>query len=374
MRIALTHPSCWPYVRRGAERFVDELACYLTRRGHDVITISAKPGAGVVERTPNGRRILHRQLWIPPMSRVRITPSHTFPLGLARTLMSLNVDVVQSLAYFDACTANLLRRIKGFRTVYQVIGPPVPYWFPRIPPDRFALRRAILDSNGCMAHSEFTRRIIHESYGVDAKVIPVPIDLGTFSPKTDTGPDPPIIVSMASFDDRRKGLRVLVDAFRIVRDRVPGAVLKLSGHLSPALREKVIDPLPDAVREGVEVLGVGQLGDLPRLYREASLTVLPSMWEVYGMTIVESWASGTPVVVTDHGGPSELVDDPALGCVFDPQTDGHETRNAEGLADAIAKALPLADDPATATRCRAKAERFEWDRVGPEYEKLLASR
>lgn len=374
MRIALTHPSCWPYVRRGAERFIDELARYLTQQGHDVITISAKPGPGVVEQTPAGRRILHRRLWIPALSRLRITPAHTFPLGLARILMSIDVDVVQSLAYFDACTANLFRRRKGFHTVYQVIGPPVPHWFPRVPPDRHALRRAILDSDACMAHSEFTRRIVLDSYGVDPTVIPVPIDLDTFPTKTTPGPSPPIIVSMASFDDRRKGLRALVDAFRIVRDRIPGAVLRLSGHLSPALREEVIDPLPNAVRDGIEVLGVGRLDDLPRLYREASLTILPSMWEAYGMTIVESWASGTPVVVTDHGGLPELVDDTALGCAFDPQTEGHETRNADGLAAAIVKTLPLADDPATATRCRARAERFAWDRLGPEYEKLLSPR
>ena len=372
MRIALTHPFCWPYVRRGAERFIAEFAGYLVQRGHEVITISSKPGKSIVEATPAGRRILHRQLWTPFLSRFRITPAHAFAASLGCSLASLRVDVVHSLSYFDAWMANGLRSWKGYRTVYQVTGPPVPHWFPRIPPDRYVIRSAIHHSDRCMVHSEFTGRILRETYGVDARVIPVPIDLNAFPQKTGSGPERATILAMASFDDRRKGLRVLIDAFRIVKRNVPEALLVLSGHMSPELRDEVIERLPTDVRTNIEVLGVGDIGGVPRLYREASLTVLPSMWEAYGMSILESWASGTPVVVTNHAGLPELVDDSTLGLTFDPLTNGQETRNAEGLAAAIVQALPLAYDPMTARRCRAKAEGYSWELLGPQYEALYA--
>ncbi len=45
MRIAITHPTCWPYVRRGSERVLNDCAVWLAGRGHDVsgliFTISA---------------------------------------------------------------------------------------------------------------------------------------------------------------------------------------------------------------------------------------------------------------------------------------------------------------------------------------------
>src|SRR6516162_8635251 len=57
MRIALTHPYCWPYIKRGNERNIEELARYLSAKGHEVITISSKPGTATVEQTDFGRRI-----------------------------------------------------------------------------------------------------------------------------------------------------------------------------------------------------------------------------------------------------------------------------------------------------------------------------
>jgi glycosyltransferase involved in cell wall biosynthesis len=200
----------------------------------------------------------------------------------------------------------------------------------------------------------------------------VPIDLPQFTLKNGPPRQPPVILAVASFDEPRKGLRVLVRAFEILKRSVPEAVLRLSGSMSPEVRREVIKPLPAAVRADIQVLGIGTLVDLPQHYRRASLTVLPSMWEAYGMTVVESWASGTPVVVTDHAGLRELVDDPALGRLFDPQTDGQETLNAEGLAGAILAALPLAQDEQTRHRCRARAERYSWQTLGPEYEQLYA--
>lgn len=373
MRIVLTHPFCWPYVRRGSERFIAELAQFLTRRGHEVVTVSGKPGRSAVEDTADGRRILHAYRWHPALGRLRISPLHTFVPGLTWSLARLRTDVVHSLAYFDAWAANKLRRVRGFRTVYQVTGPVVPAWFPRMPPDRFVVRSAIRHADRCVAHSEFTADIVRRYYGVQPAVIPVPVDLDAYTPKAGAASGRPIVLCMAAFDERRKGLRVLVDAFTLLKRELPDALLRLSGRLPDELRREVIDGLPEPVKRDIEILGMGSVADLPRLYREASVTVVPSMWEAYGMAVVESWACGTPVVVTRHGGLPELVCDARLGRTFEPLTEDQETRNASGLAEAIVDALPLARDPATATRCRERAELLSWERLGPEYESLYSS-
>lgn len=374
MKIVVTHPYCWPYVRRGSERFIAELATFLTGRGHEVITVSTKPGRGTVEQTPYGRRILHGQLWHPVMGRFRIQPLHTFLPGCLASIARIRPDVVHCLSYIDAYAANLARKLRSpHRTVYQVTGPAVPHWFPRIPPDRHMLRRAILDSFGCVAHSDFTGQIARDYYGRTPDVIPVPIDLEQFPLRPSPASGPPILLHVGSFAERRKGLRAMLRAFALVKRERPDAILRLSGHMPADVKAREIDTLPLDVRRDVEVLDVGRLGDLPRLYQEAALTILPSMWEAYGMVVVESWASGTPVVVTDHGGLPELVNDPALGRTFDPQTDEQETLNGEGLAAAILDALPLASDPQTRLRCRQRAEGYTWAQLGPRYEALYTA-
>src|SRR5262245_8609689 len=46
VRIAFTHAFCWPEVRRGAERFIQELGGALVRRGHEVTILSSGWEAG----------------------------------------------------------------------------------------------------------------------------------------------------------------------------------------------------------------------------------------------------------------------------------------------------------------------------------------
>lgn len=370
MRIALSHPYCWPYVRRGSERAVEELAQYLASRGEDISLISTKPGRALTETVGGYRRILHSQLWCHPLGKLRLQPAHMFLFACLASFSSLEVDVIHSFYYTDACAANISRRWKKHFTVYQVTGPPVPNAFRRIPPERRCLREAIQRADRCAVYSEYTRNVVREYYNVDPEVIPVPIDLSAL-PFGNGPPDQrPTILSVASFDERRKGLRVLVKAFEIIKHDIRDARLILSGKMSDEVKAEVIGPLPSAFQSDIEVLGVGELRDLPRLYQEASITVLPSMYEAYGMVVVESWASGTPVVVTRHGGFPELVNDPWLGCMFDPMTHGPETMNSEGLAEAIRAGLVLSQQPETRARCRARAAQYTWDILGPKYEKL----
>jgi phosphatidylinositol alpha-mannosyltransferase len=373
MKIVLTHPFCWPYVRRGAERFISELARYLTGKGHEVVTVSTKPGRGQEELTDGGRRILHRQIWTPAMASLRVQPAHMFFFSSLRSLVDLPADVVHSLYFVDSSASILTRTWKKHRTVFQITGPPIPYFFPRLPPDRWLLRQAVLRANRVVVHSEFARQIVKEHYGREPEVIPVPVDVAAFPLGCGSEGGPPTILSVASFDDPRKGLRVLVEAFEYVKRDYPDARLRLSGELSPEVRDRVLNGLPATVRAGVEHLGVGRLEDVSRLYREASITVLPSMWEAYGMVVLESWASGTPVVVTDHGGLSELVRGSGLGVVFDPETKNMETRNARGLAEAIVQGLELSRKSESRVNCRKAAERFSWGVLGPAYERLYGN-
>ena len=101
------------------------------------------------------------------------------------------------------------------------------------------------------------------------------------------------------------------------------------------------------------------------VYGRAWATVLPATHETFGIVLVESLASGTPVVGTDHAALPELVS-PETGALAAPG-------DPSSLADACAAALRLAREPGVAGRCRAAAEPYDWQtRLAPRLESLYA--
>ena len=83
------------------------------------------------------------------------------------------------------------------------------------------------------------------------------------------------------------------------------------------------------------------------------------------MVLIESLACGTPVVAADRDAAPEIVDDPAIGRLFDDDA-------PEALAPALLEALELARDDRTAPACRAYAERFSATRTLGAFEDLYA--
>jgi len=371
MRVVLTHPYCWPYVRRGTERGMDVLARHLVKSGHDVVTLSTAPDGDHVSVGPGGCRILRRPLTFPFMRALRIQSTHTFFFVALRTLPLLGADVVHSFYASDALAAVAAKRRTHHRTVLQMNGVAIPgvSCYRWLPPEGAMFREALRRVDCRITCSRFTRDLLGEHYGVDCEVIPPPIDVALEPTLQKTRRAVPTILSVADFNVRRKGVRVLIDAFCRVKRARPDARLQLSGRLSASLAKELLTPLPSRVRDAIELLGLGAIDDLPALYRNATVMALPAMWEPSGTVLFEALAAGTPVVATRHGGIPEFVPDD-VGVLFDPRSDGEETRNTAGLADAILQGLALAEKTDTPARCRAQAARFAWPVLGPQIQRL----
>ena len=375
MRIAITHPFCWPYVRRGAERNIAELSLYLTRKGHDVVTISSREdGEPLDEKGVGGRRLICPATRFPLMSRFRIKSEHTFYFTCGRVLRDLDTDVVHSLFYTDALAAFRHKNSRKYLTVYQVHGVGIPgvSCYRYLPPEGWLMREAVQRADRVYAVSHYVCEQARKHYKRDMQMLWSPVDLTEF--KLGSGPRDgrPTVLAVANFDLRYKGVRTLVKAFQIVKDHLPSSVLRLSGQMSPEVQKEVLSSVAESTRSAIEVLGMGQTGDVPKLYREASVTVLPSLGEPSGRVLIESWASGTPVVATNHGGLPEFVN-PCVGVLFDPKADLYETMNVDGLAEAILEGLCLSERAGVREVCRRHALQFSYEALGPKYEELYAS-
>ncbi len=374
MKVVLTLPFCWPYMRRGIERNADTLSRYLVRQGHEVTTISTKPDKGAIEMTEGGKRILSAPLSFPLMRKLRIEPHHTFFFHSYRTLRSLRPDVVHSFYFTDALAACFAKGPKNYKTILQMSGVPIPgvSCYRWLPPEGRIFKEAIRRVDERLAVSHYVRDLMREHYGVDCRVLP-PVVVQVDSFPIGAGPPDgrPTILSVADFAVRKKGIRVLIKAFQLLKQSLPSALLRLSGNMPAKLQTEVFSDLPESVRTDIQVLGLGHIDDLPRLYGEASVMVLPSMSETAAAVLVESMATGTPVVATNHGGTPEFVKE-GVGVLFDPKTEGEETMNAEGLTEALREGIALSEKDTIRADCRRHAEQFSPQVLGPQLERIYA--
>jgi phosphatidylinositol alpha-mannosyltransferase len=283
-----------------------------------------------------------------------------FAAWVGLQLAAEQYDAVHSLGARDAQASILANGVRrGRRTVYTNLGNPVRwYWDKR--PDRRAHRMVVerVDAYGCL--SRYSLEALRRDFGREGVLTPGGVNLGEFKPAAHRAVEPTLLFSGA-LDQAGKGLPVLLEAAAIVRRSEPRLRVWLSGPGNPV---PALEAAPAAVRDAVEVLPLGEPSDQASRYASAWVTVLPSQGEAFGLVILESLASGTPVVGSDDAALPELITEGATGTTCDPSS-------AASVADAINRAFQLADRAGIARVCRESAAAYDWDqRLAPDLERL----
>jgi glycosyltransferase involved in cell wall biosynthesis len=155
-------------------------------------------------------------------------------------------------------------------------------------------------------------------------VIPLPVDTSLFRPSADSeyeaGVEAPTVVFVGRADDPRKNVGLLLEAWPAIASRHPDAQLRLIG--TPPQRQ-----LPASVE------AVGEPDSIESELRRASLLVLPSVQEGFGLVAAEALAAGVPVVTTPSGGPEALVRESEGGVVLAGFTADELARTVSLLLD-----------------------------------------
>jgi glycosyltransferase involved in cell wall biosynthesis len=153
----------------------------------------------------------------------------------------------------------------------------------------------------------------------------------------------------------RKNVTLALDALRILRSQGTDLRLVLAG--SPSAQ---FDLAAELDRRGLgppEVVQTGYVDDarMAALMRGASLLAFPSLYEGFGMPVVEAMEAGIPVVGARAGATPEVAGDAAL--LVDPH-------DAEGFADSMQRVVT---DEVLRSRLidagKARAALFSWDRA-----------
>ena len=162
--------------------------------------------------------------------------------------------------------------------------------------------------------SECSRQDIARDFGVQPAAISLVyngIDTEEFRPRPEIQRLPLRLMATASADQPLKGLRYLLRAYARLLRHYPGLELLVVGQPRPGGdTERLLRKL--GLRERVQFVSGISTDDMVRLYAEATIAVVPSVYEGFGLPAGEAMACGVPVVSTSGGALPEEVGDAGL--------------------------------------------------------------
>jgi glycosyltransferase involved in cell wall biosynthesis len=235
------------------------------------------------------------------------------------------------------------------------------------------LPRSLRNAAAVLVPSEATRRDLIDRYridGLDSKVAIVPegVTPDVAPAPLPAGLEPGFILAVGTIEPR-KNYRRLLSAYRKLRgeslpvligDRPGVPELVIAGRLGWAFG----DTLERIKAEpGVRHLGHVDDATLGALYRSAAVLAFPSLYEGFGLPLLEAMAHGVPAVVGKGGALPELGDGAVV--LVDPED---VASIAEGLERVLADA-PLRQKLGGAGK--ARAAEFTWERAAAATREIL---
>jgi phosphatidyl-myo-inositol alpha-mannosyltransferase len=363
LKIAVVSPYSWAHPG-GVNNHVEGLSTELARRGHEV-TIVAPDGGVEVPGTAFIKA--GRSVPVPAngsIARLALLPA-TRSL-VRKALREGDFDVVHvheplvPMVSTSAVMGAPGRVVGTFHAAGE--GRSVSYALAKVLMGRVHSRLAAL-----IAVSEPARSLASRYFPGEYRVIPNGVDLGRFAPgggrPSGFPPGDGPVVLFVGRNEPRKGMDVLLEAFNALSASVPGCRLVVVG--SGFEEGKVRHSVAAGLRERVTV--VGQIGneELPAYYSAADVFCAPALGgESFGVVLIESIASGTPVVASDIPGYSGVLEKSGGGLLF-----------KTGDPDSLAKALTalLVDDDRRRGLAEEGLERvkeFSWERLAERLEQV----
>ncbi|MBD3390509.1 MAG: glycosyltransferase [Chitinivibrionales bacterium] len=275
------------------------------------------------------------------------------PVGMLGLLVSKLLHV-PSVAIYHTDFTRQARQIIGDDFICRTVEDFTAWFYSfmdsiRVPTQEYI---SILEKRGFDA-----RKMVRFKRGIDARV---------FSPRGASGgllkknygiEDGPTLVHSGRVS-KEKNVDFLAEVYRRIAEKHPETNLVFAGD-GPYLEE-----FSGKMREFPRVHFIGRVAreSLPSIYSASSALLFPSVTDTFGMVVLEAQACGLPAIVSDFGGPKEIVVNGRTGFVARADDIDEWVAKAEGI---IAMTTRF---PALYAEMRENARRhvvstYDWDSV-----------
>ncbi|MBV8281895.1 MAG: glycosyltransferase family 4 protein [Candidatus Eremiobacteraeota bacterium] len=341
-----THPRSG-----GAEVLAQGLATRLASAGHDVTFYCARVAGQPDDAEIDGVKVVRRGGRYSVYSQARAW------LRAARPAYDLLIDHINTVPFFTP----LYDRTRAVALVPQLARDVWWYEVPAlVAPLGMAAERAyhtLYRNTPAITISRSTKEDLRRfGWRAPIRVISMPVAAGG-SELWDKH-SPPALLFVGRLTPSKR-VEQAIDAFAVVRARIPGATLWIAGSADDTHYERMLHQRSQRVG-GVEFLG--HIDDVQRRQRmgTADMLLVTSVREGWGLVVTEANAVGTPAAGYDVAGLRDSIK-PGQGLLVPP---GDARALGTAVADLLLDRGALAH---MAARARADAAYYGWDRTYAEF-------
>lgn len=356
MRIGFVTPES-PYGSAGGggiAAYLRAIIPALAERGHHV-TVFARADAAREFWTERDRvRVLHfrlpslhwylrrvpfaRQSIVLPLRQLEWSSAFARNVRAAARRDAFDIlEATETGGLFLSAIAPTVIRLHGSEWIFRTYtGQPMD-WNVRL--GDWLEKRACEKASAITTPSHFQAREIaaHRGWNVERiRVIPNPIAREMLEAGLATPPRTPTDAPNILYTGRLapvKGIEILLQAARLVHLQIPAATFVLAGAWQmPQPPQQYGLELGVRSADGVLWVGPKTRDELIPLYRQATCFVMPSLYETFGISVLEAMAFGLPVVATRAGGLPEVMSEKNSASLVPPG-------DVRALAQAITNAL-----------------------------------
>lgn len=193
--------------------------------------------------------------------------------------------------------------------------------------------------------------VVHEA----ADSLPAPAPISTLAA---LGVDAPYVLFVGTLEPRKNLPRLLQAFHRVTSDSATDVQLVLAGGVGWGDADLAALVRQLKLESRVRLIGMVDDARLATLYRHAQCLAMPSLYEGFGLPLLEALAQGTPVLTSNTASMPEVAGDAAV--LVDPLS-------VESIAEGLGRML---GDPELRARLAAEAPRqaarFSWTRAAEE--------
>jgi len=353
--------SSYGRVFRGVEIWARNISKEFVKMGFEVYIIcgqnsTSKEGKINLLKFPiiNRESLVYKQRPFEEISS--LIESASLSISSFSFIKNFDFDVMLSCQWSDLYLSLFLKKVKKFKQIFCFQSTPrkltkllyIPIVFGST--DKF------------VSISEFVRKGVKETFGIDSLTIYNGVDTKLFKPLK-TRKEKKIVFLYVGALLRKKGIYTLIDAIKSLDQDKFKLLIAGSGPEESKIKNLIITNKIT----NIKFLGTIAHNMLPKIYNSSDIVVIPSEYpEAFGIVAAEAMACGKPIIASNIGGLGEIVRESKSGLLFYPG-------NKKEL---IEKMLSLSFDRKVrenfGNNGREFAEReLDWSKIAEKYLQLI---